>query len=298
MKFRGLAMVLSAGFFWGIISIFIKALQAEGLSTIEIVFSRVFYAMIALFFYLLLFDRDKLRVKPKDLWIFFGSGVLSLLFFNVCAITSLGLLGVSISTMLLYTSPIFVVFLSAIFFKEKITSKKLLCLVLSMVGFVMLTGVSLNGPLNPLGIVFGVLSGLGYALYSIFSRVALNRGYSGETISLYTFACATLGTFPFVTASGTAQLLFRPMSIGIGLGVGLVCCTIPFLLYTKGLRTVETGKAAIMAMTEPIVALLCGVVLFGEKLGFLNLLGIATILVAIVLLNFPRRFVKERGNHK
>ena len=69
----------------------------------------------------------------------------------------------------------------------------------------------------------------------------------------------------------------------------VVTAFIPFLSYTLGLRSVEAGKAAILATVEPLVASLLGVLVFHEALSLSALLGILLILGAVVLLSLPAK---------
>lgn len=65
----------------------------------------------------------------------------------------------------------------------------------------------------------------------------------------------------------------------------MLCCILPYLLYTEGLRYTEAGKAAILATVEPFVAALLGICLFHESVTFYKLLGMGAIFLAILLLN-------------
>ena len=73
------------------------------------------------------------------------------------------------------------------------------------------------------------------------------------------------------------------------LGIGVLCCALPYCLYTDGLRHVEAGKAAILATVEPFVAALLGILVYHEAVTPYKLLGMAAILGAVVLLNRPER---------
>ena len=73
------------------------------------------------------------------------------------------------------------------------------------------------------------------------------------------------------------------------LGVGLLCCALPYHLYTTGLRDAEPGRAAILATLEPFVAAGLGIVLFREEVTPFKLLGMAAILGAVLLLNVPSK---------
>ena len=70
---------------------------------------------------------------------------------------------------------------------------------------------------------------------------------------------------------------------------GVLCCILPYLLYTEGLRYAEAGKAAILATIEPFVAALLGICVFREAIILYKLLGMAAIFFAILLLNRPAK---------
>ena len=107
------------------------------------------------------------------------------------------LTSLSAAAVLLYTAPMIVVLLSAVLFGEKLTRWKLAAMVLAFAGCVMTTGVFReNGALDPGAIITGLGAGLGYALYSIFGRYALNRGYAPFTITAYTFLAAAVVLIP------------------------------------------------------------------------------------------------------
>ena len=69
----------------------------------------------------------------------------------------------------------------------------------------------------------------------------------------------------------------------------MLCCALPYHLYTAGLRQAEPGRAAILATIEPFVAAVLGVFLFREEITGYKLLGMAAILGAVVLLNIPTK---------
>ena len=76
-----------------------------------------------------------------------------------------------------------------------------------------------------------------------------------------------------------------PALFGKGLALGLVSTFFPFVSYTLGLRQMEAGKASVLAFSEPMVAAVAGIVVFGEMLRVENVLGILLIFTALVVLN-------------
>ncbi len=253
--------------------------------------------LAGLFFALLLLLKDPrgFRLRVRDIPLFLGLGLASILFFTLCYFSAIALLPLSTAAILLYTSPIWVTLLSALVFRERLTGWKLLALGLAFGGCVLVSGFS-GGGISMLGLLLGLGSGLGYGLYSILGAIALRR-YSPLTVTTYTFLIAGLGSC-FVCPPRETLALFQAAPGSHGLlalllaATALITAVIPFLSYTKGLQSVPAGKAAILATVEPLVAALFGALVFHEALTPLSCLGILLILAAVVLLNRPGKTEK------
>ena len=283
----GPLLIILAGCFWGSMGIFVRRLTTFGFSSVQIVAIRV--TLAALFFGALLLCRDRsgFRIALKDLPLFLGLGFGSILFFTVCYFTAINMMSLSTAAILLYTSPIWIMLMSVLFFQERLTVRKLLALGLAFAGCVLVSGISGKG-ITPIGLLIGLGSGLGYGLYSILGTVAL-RKYSPYTVTTYTFLFAAAGSWlicgpaDMVSKFAAAENLLS-LLLFCGL-TALVTAVVPFLAYTLGLRTVEASRAGILATIEPLVATLVGILVFAEPLTLLSGLGILLILSAVVILN-------------
>ena len=283
----GPALILLAGCFWGSMGIFVRRLTDYGFSSIQIVAIRVTLAALIFCMLLLIKDPSGFRISVKDIPLFLGLGFGSILFFTVCYFTAITMMPLSTAAILLYTSPIWIMLMSVLFFREKLTGRKLLALALAFAGCVLVSGVSGEGMTLP-GLLVGLGSGIGYGLYSILGTVALRR-YSPYTVTTYTFVFAALGAWlicrPAEMLAKFAAAPDLPGLVFFCFLTALVTAVIPFLAYTLGLQTVEASRAGILATVEPLVATLIGVAVFSEPLTLLSGLGILLILAAVVLLN-------------
>lgn len=288
------ACIVAAGILWGLIALFVRSLNANGLDSTDIVGLRSFGALILMLVGLLLYDRSLLIIRWRDWWCFAGTGILSLTFFNWCYFKTIVLTSLSVASILLYTAPAIVVVLSAFLFHERLTAKKIVCLVVAFAGCVLVTGVfgGVGAGLSVKGILIGLGAGLGYALYSIFGRYAIERGYSSFTISFYTFLFSVIGTLPLVKVKTIVDKIVETGTVKnlllIG-GLALISTVLPYLLYTLGLMQVENGKASIMASVEPVVATLLGILLFGESLSAPGVLGMVLVLGSVAALNLREK---------
>ena len=283
----GPLLIILAGIFWGSMGLFVRALQKYGFSSIQITSTRLILS--AVLFWLLLLNREpgRLCLERRDIPLFLGLGLLSILFFTVCYFTAITIMPLSTAAILLYTSPIWVMLMSVLFFREKITGRKVLALALAFGGCVLVSGIA-GGGLTVRGLLVGLGAGFGYGLYSILGTVTLRR-YSPFAVTAYSFLIAGVGSlFICRPADLLAKIAAAPSLTGILLFfllTALVTSFIPYLSYTLGLKTVEASKAAILATIEPLVATLFGTLVFHEPLTLLSALGMLLILAAIVVLN-------------
>jgi len=281
--------ILIAAFLWGVTGVYFKELSAIGTMPMQAVFLRTSIATLGLGLWLLVTNRKAFLIRFEDLWCFLGTGVLSLLFFNWCFFNAIIETGMAVAGVLLYTAPAFVTVLSALLFKEKLKLPGWVLLALIMTGCALTSGISggVSGT-STAGILYGLGSGLGYALYSIFGRYALNLGYRPLTISFYTFAFCSIGSIPFVVSSPGVSLpslmATGPIIWAYALALGILGCLLPYWFYTKGLSGVTGATASMTATFEPVVAALFGLVLYREALTFWQGAGMVIVLGGIILL--------------
>lgn len=284
-------LVASAGSMWGFMGLLVRRLSAANLSSIDVCFLRALVTAIAMGLLLLAVNRKAFSIKLKDIWCFIGTGVISVVFFNFCYFRTIMLTSLSVAAVMLYTAPVFVVLMSAVLFGEKLTKNKLIAALVAFLGCAFVSGIIGGaGRLSAVGILFGLGSGIGYALYSIFSRYALERGYSSATISFYTFVFAVIPCFFLADRSaGFAALTSGFGDFAITVLIILFVTLAPYLLYTRGLQGLENGTASIIASIEPVVATLVGWGLYHETLNLWNVMGIVLVLFSIVLINLGGR---------
>lgn len=288
MKRTASLWILLAGILWGIMGIFVRKLETYGFTSIQIASMRLIGGAVIFLIVTALFNRKKLHIKIKDMGLFFGMGVCSILFFTVCYFTTISMASLSVAAILLYTEPIMVMLMSLVLFHEKLTVRKSIALLMAFAGCVLVTGIGGAMRVSAPAVGIGLLSGFGYGLYSIFGTYAL-RKYPPLTATTYAFLCGGIG----------ALLLCRPgemvSRIRISGEPGKVVLLIvllafftavlPYLFYTMGLSATKASSAAIMASTEPVVATIAGVLVFHEVMTAASTVGILLVLGAIVLLN-------------
>ena len=283
-------LIMLAGILWGCMGLFVRPLNEKGLNSWDIVFLRAVLTTVFMALILVIKDRNLFKIKMKDIWCFLGTGLLSIVFFNLCYFKEITITSLSVAAILLYTAPAFVMIISAFCFKEKLTGMKILALLLSFTGLIFVTGVLGGGEKLTVKTLFiGLGAGLGYALYSIFGRYALERGYNSYTISFYTFLFATIATVFFARPTEVMSVTFGSFgNIVLSVIFVLVSTVVPYLIYTIGLKSVENGQASIIASIEPVIATLNGILWFQEKMTIGVIIGIVLVLSGIVVSNLKK----------
>lgn len=280
-------IIILAAALWGTTGLF-SSYFAEfyNFSTLQIGGVRVISTTILLALWLLIFNRNLFKIKLKDAWVFVGTGILSLTFFTLCYFEAIKLTGVAVAAVLLYTAPIFVAILSVFVFKDKLTVKTIISIILAVLGCFFVSGVleSANVAISGKGIIVGIGSGFGYALYSIFAKIATKKGYESLTITFYTFLFSSLLLIPILFLKN--QMAFSGESTYIVFKIavfGLITGVLPYVFYTMGLKSTKPSIASITSTVEPVVATLLGVFVLHENLSVSAVIGMLLIFVSLVL---------------
>ncbi len=279
--------VLLAAVLWGTAGIYVRGATDVKLSEMQLVFARSLFTSLILFAIILVKDRSLLKVHIKDLYIFASTGLFSIVLFNYSYYTTMRLATLSVAAVLMYTAPFFVVIFSLIFFGEKLNIKKLISCLVAFVGCCFVANIF--DPSNRItkgALIFGLLTGFGYALYTIFGNILLKRGYKSITITFYVFLFTSFLTIPFINVVGTVSYIVKtPKALSTVLLMAIFNTILPYILYTKGLSGVSASTAPIIAMIEPVVATIIGAVLFDELLTVSGVVGIILVVFSVIILN-------------
>ena len=274
-----LAVFVSA-VLWGTYGSFVTVISAGGMGRNIMQAFRFGMTALTVCVIMLVRDRSMFRVRKEDRILFLLNGFASILFFTTCYT-------MAIQETKIATAAALVLVLSAILFREKVNGKKVVCILLSILGCAFVSGIAGGASgLTVRGLLLGLGAGLGYALYSIFSRYILDRDYSIYTNIFYTFGIATLSYLIWSAADGTlTQPAQYPGTAFLAVLCGLFTGAAAYILYTWGLKGLESSRAAQIATIEPVTAALLGMILFHQTLSVPELFGVALVVGSVLLMN-------------
>ena len=293
---RGYLLCLGATVFLATTAIFIRYLTVEyGLPPLVLAFWRDLFVVLGLGLVLVVFRRGLLSLSRRHLAFFLAYGLI-LALFNTLWTLSVALNGAAVSTVLAYSSVAYTAILGRMIFAERLDGVKILVILLSLTGCVLVSGAfeAAAWQLNLLGIVTGLLSGLGYASYSLMGRGSAKRRINPWTALLFSFAFASLFLLVFNYLPGTAASglgspnLFWLGSSAVGWVVLITLAVIPtiggFGLYTISLTLLPASVANLIATFEPVMTAVLAYFLLGEQLNAIQLAGSALVLISVAIL--------------
>ncbi len=285
MKKKAFFMIILAGLLWGTSGIFVHFLAPYGFSSIQMTFFRSIVSIVLIGLYGLAKDRAIFKVNPKELLLFFCSG-LSFFGTATCYYFSMQATSVSTAVVLMYLAPVIVLGYSVAFLGETMTTVKSVAIVSMLIGCGLVSGIIGGLRFDAFGIAMGFLSGLSYGAYNIFTKIQMRQGSKPLSASFYSFVFAALIAFCFCRPETIPSFVQKDVCVTICLiiGMGILTSVLPYVFYTTAMKHIPAGEAAALGIVEPMAATVYSVLLFSEKLSVFSVVGIVMILISVFLL--------------
>ena len=293
---RGYLIGLSATVFLSFTGILISYLnRTYNLPSLVLAFWRDLSVVLGLLIVFAAFKRDRLRLDRSH-WSFFILYGLTLSLFNSMWTFSVQFNGAAIATVLAFSSPAMTAVLAYFIFKEQINAIRLSSIVMSLLGTALVSGAvdPAAWKVNASGIVFGLLTGLFFACYTLLGKTSSNKSIDSWTTMLYVFSSAVFFLFVFnllmngftrqpllsnflwlgTSVSGWAILVF----LGIGPTVG------GFGLYLMSLGYLPATIANLIGALEPAFTAIWAYLIYHEQLTVIQLVGSLLVFASVILL--------------
>ena len=274
-----LATMISAGFF-GFIPLFVKTICAGGGNSVSAAFYRFFLSVPLLYIYLKA-QGISMRITRTEfakiaLITIFGYGGTAVLLFS-----SYNFIPSGMSTTIHFMYPVFTILGCMIFFKEKVSPLKLLCVALCFGGILLFYNGESGG--SVLGMALSFLSGVTYAFYTIYLEKSGLQKMENLKLIFYmnTVAAAMILVMALLTAQFTLRL--TPLAWGTAVFFATATSLIGVLGYQIGVKCIGPQNAAILSTFEPITSVIVGVLVYREAFSARTLLGCLCVLSAVVI---------------
>jgi drug/metabolite transporter, DME family len=289
----GYLLAGTAGVLWSTMGVLGKAAFSYGIDPVSLVAFRAIVACVSLALIIAVTNRKLLRVHVRDIPFFLLFGLIGVAANYSSYFYAIKLTTVSTAVVLLYTYPAFVTLFSIHLFKERMSAAKVFALAVTLIGCGLVAQVYdvAHIKLNYIGVLFGLISGLTAAMYSIMSKIAL-RKYRPSTTTLYAFGFGSLFLLVFSIFTGQAEGIsvtdFHLQLWLIILAIAWVPTLAGYFVYTISLKHIEASKASIVSTIEPVASSLLAYIFLREALVGLQILGIGLVLTGIIALKTAR----------
>lgn len=274
----GYLYVAIAAVLWGLLGPVTRIALREGMDAVEVAIWRALLAAGIFAVHAVVIRRVRLERRDVPSVIAFGVvGVAGLL---ACYSRAVEAGGAALAAILLYTAPVWVALLSALFLGERMTRRTLLALAVATAGVAGIAASSGGGGirLTPAALAWGLASGFAYALYYLFGKRYFDR-YPTATIFIYALPVGAVAMLPMATFTHKT-----PAAWGALVFLAVVSTYLAYLFYSAGLRRVEATRASTVATVEPVVAAIAALVMWDERLSPAGYACAALVLAGVLLM--------------
>lgn len=287
MKEKGKLNFISAMLIFSSIGIFVRALPYDS-SFIAFVRGVVGFAVILLFMLLKRQKNDKKAIKENFILlavsgIFIGINWVAL--FESYRYTT-----VATATLCYYMAPMFVILASPVAFKERLTLKKVLCLITALIGMLFVSGVleSGGGEIQLKGIIYGLVAAAFYASVMILNKKMTYIPAYDKTYIQLVFAAAIVGVYNIFTVD-FASLSTDIKHVLLLLFVGAFHTGFAYTLYFGSMKSMKAQSIAILSYIDPVFALVLSAVILKENMSLFGIIGAVMVLGAAFVCDLPEK---------
>lgn len=275
--------------------IFIKWAYAYGMNAESLMFWRL---LVSAPFFLLagLWGARHYRLRPRDLLIAAGLGLLGSYVSGLLDMLGLEYIPAQLERMLLFTYPIFTVLLAWLCCGRPMHRYTLICMALTYtgLGFMLAADFQLQGAHIALGTLLVLLAAFTFACYMLMSRAPIQRmGSLAFTSVVMLSATAVMSAHIAIQVRGYQGVAFDLTSASgplwlIVAGLALFCTVIPAFLGSEAVRRLGPEQVSLLGNAGPMITTLLAVVLLDEAFSPTHGLGMALVIAGIWVLQRPQ----------
>jgi len=281
----GYLLIATASMIWGTMGILGRLAFEYGIQPVTLIALRILASSLTILVPITLLRREFFKIQRKDLPLFLVLGLLGTALQRIAYFYAINLTTATIAAVLFYTYPIFVTIYASILFKEKVTLSTMFAIVLTFSGVALVVKAHETSWLNAniLGVMFGLFSSILFVFYFLITKKMRNR-YTNWTLILYGDTVSAIALTP-VVFSALPEIANYPQQLWLLIfTIAWFPSLLAYLLYSYALKYVESSKASILAVLEPLSAAILSATILRESFDPLQILGITLALTGVALL--------------
>lgn len=290
---KGIAYGALAAVSYGTNPLFALPMYSAGIDMNSILFYRYSIAVILYGLWLKLVKKMSFKISKKEFLPIFFLG----LFFSMSSLTlfeAFKYIEAGVACTILFIYPVIVAIIMAMFFKEKLTKRVILSIVLILSGIFALYKGKAGMDLNLFGVSLVLFSALLYALYIIgVKNIKSIIGINSEIMSFYVMLSGLLVYIVNLKFCTQLHIIDKPILWLYTVALALLPTIISIETITISIKLIGSTRAAILGSLEPLTAIFFGVVVFHEQLTLRIILGIIAILLGVLLIILKKQPTKK-----
>lgn len=277
-RLTGFIFILVSAMSFGSMAIFGKYAYREGMDPISVLFFRFSIASVIMIIIMLI--RGKKIPSGRNLGILIFMGLLGYTGQSYSYFTALSLIPAGLVAMLLYLYPVFVTALSFVFLKETVTPMKIIALFLAIGGAGLVVDVQTGGALS--GVFWGTMAAVIYSIYILAGTTVMKEedSFASSTVII---AAAAVAYGIFVSGRGLV-VPASPLCWGAVIAIAVICTITAIATFFAGLKRIGPIDASLLSTFEPVTTVALASILLGERIVWIQILGMILILTAAFLL--------------
>ena len=185
---------------------------------------------------------------------------------------------VAVATLCYYLQPVFLSITAPFILKERMDKKKLICIIIALIGMGFVSGVfGIGNKYNPIGLLLGIGSAVLYTVVVLFNKKLDNIDSKESTMTELLSAGLVMIPYYFITG-GVKETQINLTTIVMLLIICFVITGFTYVMYFDSLQHLPAQTIAIFGYLDPVVAIILSSVLLREPFGINALIGAVLIL--------------------
>lgn len=283
-KITGALYGAAAAACYGMNPLFALPLLAAGIGVNSVLFYRYVLAVLIFGLWIKFVKKIPLKINRTEFLSLFAMGLL-FSFSSLTLFMSYNFMDAGIASTLLFIYPVIVAILMAIFFKERLSTNAILSIILTTLGIALLYKGKDGQDLNFIGVLLVFISSLTYALYIIgVKNIKALKHINTAKLSFYVMLFGLLVYIFNLKFCTELQIISKPVLWLSAFALSILPTIVSLEAMTISIKLIGSTSAAVLGALEPVTAIFFGVVVFHEQLTPRIIVGIITILTAVLMI--------------
>lgn len=286
-EYLGIMLILISAIGYALMPIFSVGALNEGTAVSTLLFMRFSFAAVLLWLYIFI-KKIPYKTSLKNLIYITTIALLGFTVASASIYTAYKYVSSSIATLILFTHPIVVMLLEKMISKRKTTLRKVLAIIITSIGLIIVLYV--KEPLSVKGLLFSFISAITYGAYCFGLSEKETQKLGGITVTAYVATITTIAMAIQSLFTKTPLINFDPNTMYSALALTLFSTILASITFYEGLSIVGPSSATLISSVEPIIVVILSSLFLGEIVSMNTIIGGIIVIIGIIVLEYRKNF--------